>query len=289
MTINTTTQEYIQNALKEDIGEGDITTESLISPTTQAEAHIICKQEAIVAGQEIAAYVFSSVSPQVRYQIKKSDGERVDNQGVIAVINGSVANILKGERLALNYLQRLSGVATTTHAFVQAVKPYGANILDTRKTTPLLRSLEKKAVLAGGGVNHRYGLYDQVLIKENHLQAVCEQEHMALDEAIPFAIKMSRQGVDDIVEIEVQTLDQAMSAVKAGADIVLLDNMSCADMARVVKDVRHRLKNKVLLEASGGISLDTVNTVAATGVDRISVGALTHSCEAVDYSLLFNV
>jgi nicotinate-nucleotide pyrophosphorylase (carboxylating) len=229
------------------------------------------------------------VSPQVRYQIKKSDGERVDNQGVIAVINGSVANILKGERLALNYLQRLSGVATTTHAFVQAVKPYGANILDTRKTTPLLRSLEKKAVLAGGGVNHRYGLYDQVLIKENHLQAVCEQEHMALDEAIPFAIKMSRQGVDDIVEIEVQTLDQAMSAVKAGADIVLLDNMSCADMARVVKDVRHRLKNKVLLEASGGISLDTVNTVAATGVDRISVGALTHSCEAVDYSLLFNV
>ena len=276
--------DIVRTALLEDLGAGDITTETLVPPDLQGTARIIAKAEGILAGVEIARAVFRAVDPALAFNSFLSDGARlsvVDPSGkndVIAELSGCVASVLKGERVALNFLQHLSGIATETNRYVQAVADYDTVILDTRKTAPGLRSLQKYAVAVGGGTNHRRDLSDGVLIKDNHIAAGRLNEL-----SLGGVVRRMRDSAPSAweIEVEVETLDQVREAVDAGADIVMLDNMSPSEMAEAVRTVDGR----ALTEASGGITLDNVREVAATGVDRISVGALTHSVTGLDISL----
>jgi len=268
----------VDKALAEDEVWRDVTTQALIADTLEGRAAIVAKEEGVLAGMGIASRVFAKVDPDLKIAEVVPDATRLAPQQKVAVIEGRVASILKGERVALNFLQHLSGIATLTARYVAAVSGTAAQILDTRKTTPGLRGVEKYAVRVGGGHNHRMSLGEAILIKDNHLAALAE-EGVGLGEAIRRCRHNTPRSLK--IEVEVETVEQAEEAVEAGADILLLDNMSIREMRRAVEIARGR----ALTEASGGITLRRAPTVARTGVDFISVGALTHSARALDLSL----
>ena len=268
----------VAGALEEDLGPGDVTTDALIPPDIHGLGSIVAKAAGVIAGVEVALEVFRHANPDVETRTLITDGSEVSPGVVVAEVEGSIASILKGERVALNFLQRLSGIATATSMYVKAVQGTKARIVDTRKTVPGIRQLEKYAVRMGGGHNHRYNLADGILIKDNHIAALRAQE-LGLAEIVSRARENSPHTLR--VEIEVESIDEAKEALEAGADVILLDNMSPEEMRQVVTLTEGRR----LLEASGGINLETVRAVAETGVDLISVGALTHSVMAMDISL----
>ncbi len=293
-------EEVIDCALAEDLGKGDVTTEALIPGDRQGTGFIVAKKEGILAGIKVAKQVFHRVGPELKVEILLEDGARVKPGSKVAKVSGSIASILKAERVALNFLQHLSGIASETNRYVERVEGLPVRIMDTRKTTPGLRSLEKYAVKAGGGENHRMNLGDGILIKDNHLAALRSQG-LNIKEIVakarqnaPLSLRatptLSLRGAkrrsnlqarQTQVEVEVGTVSEALEAVEAGADIVMLDNMNLEDMRKAVKSIHGR----ALIEASGGITLDNVRAVAETGVDFISIGALTHSVRALDISL----
>ena len=266
-------------ALAEDIGGGDVTTLATVPAGTQARATLLAKAPGVVSGLAVAGAVFRRVDPAVSFAPHLPDGSRVVPGTTLAEVAGPAHGLLAAERVALNLLQRLSGVATLTAAYVDAVTDTAARIVDTRKTTPGLRVLEKAAVRHGGGHNHRFGLADGVLIKDNHLAAVGGPDRVTQ------AVRRARQRAPHTlrVEVEVTTPEEAAEAAAAGADVILLDNMDLPALRRAVAAVGGR----ALLEASGGVNLSTVRAIAETGVDFISVGALTHSAPALDISLEF--
>jgi len=295
-------EEVIERALAEDLGQGDVTTEALIPVHQPGVGLIVIKEEGILAGIGLAKQVFRRVDPQLKVELLLEDGARVKPGSKAARVTGSLASILKGERVALNFLQRLSGIASETSRYVESVRGLPVRIMDTRKTTPGLRSLEKYAVRVGGGRNHRMNLGEGILIKDNHLAALRKQglsikEIVArarqnappsLPESLPSSLRGAKrrsnlQARQIQVEVEVGTVQEALEAVEAGADIVMLDNMDIENMREAVKSIQGR----ALVEASGGITLDNVRAVAETGVDFISIGALTHSVRALDISLEF--
>lgn len=265
----------IRMALQEDIGSGDRTTGALIAPDQRGCARVIAKQGLVVAGTEPFLRVFQLLDGSIRLGHLVPDGTALEAGACVAELQGTCATLLSGERTALNFLQRLSGIATLTRAYVDRIAACPATVLDTRKTTPGWRVLEKAAVRAGGGRNHRMGLFDAVLIKENHIEAAG---------GITAAVDRARKACAPhaVVEVEVRSPDEFREALAAGPDMILLDNMSCDQMRQAVRDAGGR----VPLEASGNIDLDTIETVAATGIDYISVGALTHSAPAADVSML---
>lgn len=264
----------IDYALKEDIGNGDITTNSLIPFDLQAKATMITKSAGVIAGLEVAEYVFRTLNPDVLWKAFVNDGDKVAKGTLIVEISGSYRALLTGERLALNFLQRMSGIATMTANFVDALKGYPTKILDTRKTVPGLRLLDKYAVKMGGGTNHRIGLYDMVLIKDNHIKVAG---------GITKAVTQIKKSVSKEIKIEVETttISEVKEALLAGADIIMLDNMSNNTMAESVMIIGGRAK----VEASGNMTIERLKEVAATGVDFISIGALTHSVMALDISM----
>jgi nicotinate-nucleotide pyrophosphorylase (carboxylating) len=271
-------EEMIDRALAEDLGKGDVTTEALISGDRQGTSFLVAKKDGVLAGMNVAKHVFHRVDPELKVESLLEDGARVKPGTRIATVSGSIASILKAERVALNFLQRLSGIASQTNRYVEAVKGLPVRIMDTRKTTPGLRLLEKHAVRAGGGENHRMSLGDGILIKDNHMAALRSQG-LNMKEIVAKARHNSPGRLP--VEVEVTTVAEASEAAEAGADIVMLDNMSPDDMRRAVKSIGGR----ALVEASGGITLDNVRAMAKTGVDFISIGALTHSAKALDISV----
>ncbi|MBI4301977.1 MAG: carboxylating nicotinate-nucleotide diphosphorylase [Chloroflexi bacterium] len=271
-------RQIVEQALAEDLAQGDVTTEALIPASWLGQASLLVKRAGVVAGIPVAEAVFHSVDSSLQFQGLISEGSRVVIGDVVATVQGGVASILKGERVALNFLQRLSGIATETARYVEAVADLPVRILDTRKTTPGLRALEKYAVRMGGGHNHRHHLGDGILIKDNHLAAL-RTVGMGIKEAIAQARQKAPHTLK--VEVEVTTYEEAQEAVVAGADIILLDNMNLEEMRLVVDWV----KGRSLIEASGGIILANLRAVAETRVDFISVGALTHSVRALDISL----
>jgi len=275
-------QEQIDNiidlALAEDISHGDVTTEALIPPDLQGKASILVKARGILAGSEVTKRVFLKVNPLLKVEVLIQDGAEVKPGDIVATISGSVVSILKAERVALNFLQRLSGIASQTAQYVAKTQGFVVSITDTRKTTPGLRLLEKYAVRLGGGQNHRFHLGDGILIKDNHLAAL-HALGMSLKDIVAKAKQNDPHGLK--VEVEVNTVQGALDAVEAGADIIMLDNMSPDEMRRVVSLVSGRVK----IEASGGITLENIRPIAVAGVDIISIGALTHSSKALDISL----
>jgi len=268
----------IDLALAEDVSHGDVTSEALIPPELQGKASILAKAKGIVAGGEIAKRVFLKVDQSLKVEVLIKDGTRVKPGDTIATISGTVASILKAERVALNFLQRLSGIATHTAQYVAETRGVDVIITDTRKTTPGLRLLEKYAVRVGGGQNHRFHLGDGILIKDNHLAAL-RALGMSLRDIIAKAKQNAPKGLT--VEVEVNTTEEAVDAVEGGADIIMLDNMNPDEMRRVVSLIPSQVKT----EASGGITLANVRAAAESGVNIISIGALTHSSKAIDISL----
>jgi nicotinate-nucleotide pyrophosphorylase (carboxylating) len=265
-------------ALEEDIGTGDITTQMLIPAALQKSAVFLAKANGVLAGIEIALKVFKKLDPLIKFEIYKKDGSSIKKGDIIAKAEGKARAILTGERTALNFLQRLSGVATQTSQFISLVSDLPVQVIDTRKTTPGYRLLEKYAVKMGGGHNHRLNLADGVLIKDNHLLLLRKSRKTLKDAVVQFR-KKAPAGLK--IEVETTNPGEVKEAVEAGADIIMLDNMSPAQMRRAVK----LLPPGILSEASGGVTLDTVRAIAETGVNYISVGALTHSSKALDISL----
>jgi nicotinate-nucleotide pyrophosphorylase (carboxylating) len=276
----------VDEALDEDIGPGDLTTELVVLPGAMADGEIVSRARGVIAGIPVAGLCFRRLDSRVSFEQIVEDGTRISPNQLVARLSGPAGSILKAERVALNFMQRLSGIATLTAKFVDAVRDYPVKILDTRKTTPGLRILEKYAVRSGGGFNHRFALYDGILIKDNHLkfQSVGEGERAAGD--IATAVSAAKKGAGHLqkVEVEAETIEQVREAVKAGADAILLDNMDVDTLAEAVRIAR-RSNKKVILEASGNVTIRNVGTIAAAGVDFISVGALTHSAPALDMSL----
>jgi nicotinate-nucleotide pyrophosphorylase (carboxylating) len=273
MAVATDTLERIVHAaLAEDIGAGDVTTEATVSADAVGAAELIVKEAGVVCGLRVAEATFLALDPDIRFEPLARDGDVVEPPAVVARVSGSQRAILTGERVALNFLGRLSGIATLTRRYVDAIDGTGAAVLDTRKTTPGLRALEKHAVASGGGRNHRFGLDDAVLIKDNHLRAAG---------SIAGAVELIRAACDLPIEVECETLEQVGDALAAGVDAILLDNMTPAQLRDSVALAGGRAR----LEASGGITLDTIRAIAETGVDEISVGALTHSAPSLDVSL----
>jgi len=268
----------IDLALAEDISHGDISSEALIPPEIKGKASILVKEDGILVGVEVAKRVFLKIDPALQVEVLVQDGTRVRPGDTVATVFGSVAGILKAERVALNFLQRLSGIASQTARYVAETYGFVVNITDTRKTTPGLRLLEKYAVRMGGGQNHRFHLGDGILIKDNHL-AVLRALGVSLRDIVVKAKQNCPEGL--AVEVEVNTIEEALAAVEAGADIIMLDNVSPDEMRHIVGLV----EGKVKIEASGGITLDNVRAVAEAGVNIISIGALTHSSKALDISL----
>lgn len=274
-------QELIRMALAEDIGEGDVTSAYFVPEDRMARAFLTVRRDGVVSGVAVAEKVFAEVDPELAVQVLVADGSRVGEGAMLMKVEGKARSILTAERTALNFLQRLSGVATLTARYVDEVKHTRAQILDTRKTTPGYRLLEKQAVLDGGGTNHRMGLYDRAMVKDNHLAAEGGLE--ALQAAIR-SLKSDKPGVQ--VELEADRLDQVEAFLKLeGVDYILLDNMSLDELRKAV--AMREEGSKVRLEASGGVNLETVRDIAETGVDFISVGALTHSAPALDIGLDF--
>jgi nicotinate-nucleotide pyrophosphorylase (carboxylating) len=267
--------DLILQALEEDLGNGDITTGYLDLERTNTVAWMIAKAEGMVAGVDIAIRVFKLLDSELKLTVYRKDGDLVKPGEEILRVEGNPSSILKAERTSLNFLQRLSGIATKTHSLVRLIADTDTKILDTRKTTPLLRRLEKYAVRVGGGYNHRTGLYDMILLKENHIRAA-----RGITEAIR---RVRLHNTTYKIEVEVTNLKELDEAVKAGVDRVMLDNMDVKDIKKAVK----KYKGKVELEVSGGINEANIVQYAGTGVDYISIGALTHSVKALDISLLF--
>lgn len=266
--------DVVRRALNEDIGYGDLTTEAIVSANSQASGTIIAKEAGRIAGSEVAALAFHLLDPSVNFTIIAADGTDVQAGQQVAQVNGSAGPVLMGERVALNFMQNMSGIATITAQAVREAAPHKARIVDTRKTTPTLRPLEKYAVRMGGALNHRYGLDDAVLIKENHL---------AVAGGITQAVSLVRRRVGHMVkvEVEVEHLEQIPEALAAGVDAILLDNMDIPTMRQAVA----KIAGRIIVEASGNITVDRVAEVAATGVDIISMGQLTRSAPALDLSL----
>ena len=266
--------EIVRRALAEDVGSGDITTPAVVDDGAQCRAEIWAKEEGVIAGLAVALIVFQMCDPEVTFESEVADGDRVSEGQVVARLAGSTRAILTAERTAHNFHQRMSGIATLTAQFVEAVEGTSARIVDTRKTAPGLRLLDKYAVRAGGGWNHRVGLFDGVLIKDNHLRAAG---------GVGEAVGRARGNVHHLVkvEVEVQTLEEVEEALAAGADVVMLDNMGLAEIEEAVELVGRRCQTEV----SGGVTLEMVRELAECGVDYISVGALTHSAPALDLSL----
>ena len=270
----------VQMALAEDIGSGDVTTLATVPENAHLTVAMRAREVLVVAGLPLAEAVFRELSPDVQIESLARDGQHAKAGETLLRISGSARGILSAERVALNFVQRLSGIATLTAQFVDAIKGTHAQILDTRKTTPGLRRLEKYAVSCGGGANHRFGLFDMVLIKDNHLAALRE----AQPNAVTAAVRAAREKYPQLkIEVEADTLEQVDQAVAAGADWVLLDNMTIVQLRLSVQKCKGRAKT----EASGGVNLSTVRTIADTGVDFVSVGAVTHSARAVDIGLDF--
>ena len=278
----TAVADLVARALAEDIPWGDVTSENLIPVAQQGVGRIEARQNGILAGLPVARAVFAQVDPGLEFEPRLSDGMTLQPGQIVATLRGSLRTLLRGERVALNLLQRLSGIATVTDRYVKAVDGYPAHIIDTRKTTPGLRLLERYAVRVGGGHNHRFCLSDAVLIKDNHLAALRSR---GVD--LPTAISDLRQNIPHTVtiEVEAETLADVAEALAARVNAILLDNMPPELLADAVRLIDHR----AISEASGGITLDTVRAVAATGVDLISVGALTHSVRSLDLSLEIEV
>ncbi len=267
----------IDVAIQEDVGAGDVTSDFFVPANLRALARIVSHEKAIVAGTETAAEVFRRIDPALHIQILRADGADVDVGDVIIEIRGLARSILKAERVVLNFLQRLSGIATLTRKFVDAAGNDQVKILDTRKTTPGLRALEKAAVLAGGGANHRFGLFDMVLVKDNHLAA-----HSGFAAFVETIRKLRQERPDVRIEVEADRLQQVRTFLQIDdINVILLDNMKPAQIREAVA----LGKNKVKFEASGGVTLKNIRQIAATGVDYISIGALTHSARAIDLSL----
>ena len=272
----------IISALKEDIGSGDITSSLLFEKDANIIAHIGAKEEAVIAGMDVAKWIFDAVDEKIAFTALCKDGDRIKKNKRIISVKGSAKNILSAERVVLNFLGHLSGIATLTAEYVKEVKGAGAKIYDTRKTTPGLRELEKYAVTMGGGFNFRIGLWDGIMIKDNHLEAVrlVKGGGLRVNAVIEAVAAFKNRGYKN-VEVEVETLAEFKEALEAGADIIMLDNMKIEDIKKAVK-----LKgSRVILEVSGGISLENVKNIAKTGVDRISIGRLTHSAPSIDFSL----
>jgi nicotinate-nucleotide pyrophosphorylase (carboxylating) len=265
-------------ALQEDLGTGDLTTDAVVSPKLKAYGDFVAKEDLVLAGWPVVVRTFFQLSSDIKLKSRFQDGDEVLKGSVVGCVEGPATSLLKGERIALNFLQRLSGVATLTRKFVSAVAGTKAVILDTRKTTPGLRILEKYAVCLGGGRNHRFGLFDGVLIKENHITA---------SGSVKEAVRRARSRIDHLkkIEIEVTSLEELSLALEAGADVILLDNMDPSQTKVAVS----RVGRRVPLEVSGGIHLENVRDYALAGVDFISVGALTHSFKAADISLELRV
>lgn len=267
-------EEFVRRALEEDIGSGDVTTLWIVPPEVWLRGRFLVKEAGVVAGLAVAGLVFELLDPEVRFRPLVEDGTAVRSGHVVAEVEGPGRAVLSGERTALNFLQRMSGIATLTRRYVEAVAGTGAVILDTRKTAPGLRFLDKWAVRLGGGQNHRMGLHDMVLIKDNHIAAAG-----GITEAVRRVQREQGRGLE--VEVEVKSLAELEEALALGVDRIMLDNMDLATMRQAVEIAAGRME----LEASGGVTLETVAAIAATGVNYISVGALTHSVKALDISL----
>ncbi len=268
---------FIKKALQEDLGHGDVTSEAIVPAEQKSKAEIITKQQCLLCGVEIACEVFKTLQPDIKPTIHHKDGELLEPGVKIFEIQGLTRALLGGERLALNLLQRLSGIATLTAEYVKRVSGTGVKVVDTRKTTPGMRMLEKYAVRVGGGGNHRFGLFDGVLIKENHIASAG---------GVKEAVRRAKERVHHLlkVEVEVTNMEELKDALEAGADVVMLDNMNPEEIKEAVRYVRS-MRADVVVEASGGINLDNIRDVASTGVDIISVGAITHSAPSVDISM----
>lgn len=266
--------QILENALREDIGSGDITTNLLFPYDAECKAIILAKEEGVVAGLPIAEMVFRKLDKDIVFSEEKKDGDKVEPNQVLAEISGSQKAVLTGERVALNFLQRLSGIATLTSRFVKAIHGLPVKILDTRKTAPGLRILDKYAVRVGGGFNHRFGLYEEVLVKDNHIKLVG---------GITRAVNILRERAvtRKRIEVEASTISEVEEALNVGADFIMLDNMS----PKMIKEAVGQIKGKTLIEVSGGVTIENVREIAETGVDFISVGLLTHSPEALDIGL----
>src|SRR3989338_3312039 len=268
-------QILIDLALKEDVGTGDVTSEAVFqSPLDKKKAKIVAKEDLVVAGLEVVQRVYQTLDPGIRVDFLVAEGKAVKNGTILAEVCADIKTLLGGERVALNFLQHLSGIATLTRDFVDLVRGTRAKIVDTRKTLPGFRSLEKEAVRLGGGENHRRGLFDQFLIKDNHIDAVG-----SLKEAVRRARDNNPRGLP--IEVETRNLREVREALEAGVDIILLDNMDVG----TIREAVNRIDGRVLVEASGGIDRKNVRTIAETGVDTISIGALTHSAPAADIAL----
>jgi len=265
----------IDLALKEDIGKGDITTDKIVPKDKKTEAEIIAKEDGIICGLDIIRMVYKTLDPNICFMKKAKDGEKIRVGQKIAVIKGNARSILSGERIVLNFLSALSGTATTTRKYVDRIKRYNTRILDTRKTIPGFRILQKYAVSIGGAKNHRMGLYDMVLIKDNHIETNggILKSVEGIRKKIPKNIK---------IEVEAENLNQVKEALEANVDWIMLDNMSIENMKKAIKLINGKAK----IEASGGITIDNLEEVAKTGVDYISIGALTHSFNKIDFSMV---
>jgi nicotinate-nucleotide pyrophosphorylase (carboxylating) len=271
-------RQIVQTALEEDLGFGDLTSSALLSPDMIAKAQIMAKQAMVVAGMTVAEEVFHQIDDTLTVKFHQRDGDWVGANTRILTITGNAQSLLQAERVALNFIQRLSGISTITHQFCHAVHNHSVKIADTRKTTPGLRALEKWAVRLGGGVNHRFSLHDGILIKDNHLM-VLSAHKMSLSQACRIARQEAPHGLR--ISVEVESMEQVHQAIQGKADVILLDNMSPSKIQEAVETI----KDKALVEVSGGITMNNIRDIAKTGVDIISIGALTHSAPAMDLSM----
>jgi nicotinate-nucleotide pyrophosphorylase (carboxylating) len=273
----------IKTSIEEDLGGyGDITSKYLIPDSNMSRAHIVCKQKegAVLSGIDVVGYVLEEFSPAITFDRLKEDGQKTGYMDIVCRIVGPSKDVLSAERTCLNFLQHLSGIATLTSRFAEITSKYDIKICDTRKTKPGLRKIEKYAVLCGGGFNHRFGLFDGILIKDNHISAAggVKKAIEAIRKKVPHQLK---------IEVEVRNFDELGEAVSSGSDIIMLDNMGPEDMKKAVKIIRDGCGKDCLIEASGNVRLETVEDICRTGVDLISCGLLTHSAPAVDFSLEF--
>ena len=283
-------RDIVQLAIKEDIGDGDITSKIFIPDGFETEGVIIAKEAGIVAGLPVAGYVLSQIDENLIFTSNIEDGSRVKKGTIIGSVKGLTLSLLSAERLVLNFLQRLSGIATATNRFAEKIKGYGTQIMDTRKTAPGWRYLEKYAVRVGGGINHRMGLYDQILIKDNHLKIMgSEKENGVISRLVRKAREQIENGM--LIEVEVEDLCQIREVMDAGVDIILFDNMEPSKIREAVEMVKEFENSRdagngraILTEASGNITIENVEEYADAGVDRISVGAITHSVRVLDIS-----
>jgi len=284
-------KDIVQLAIKEDIGTGDITSRIFIPEDSESDGRLVAKETGIIAGLPVAGYVLSQIDKDLLFTVNIEDGSRVEKGSVIASVKGLTLSLLSAERVALNFLQRLSGIATMTNKFAERVKGYKTQILDTRKTVPGWRYLEKYAVKIGGGANHRMGLYEQILIKDNHLKIMGSEKE---NSDISSLVKKAREQIANevLIEVEVEDLCQIKDMVDAGVDIILFDNMVPSKINEAVEMVKEFENSRgagrgisILTEASGNITIENIEEYAKTGVDRISVGMITHSVRALDISM----